>query len=240
LRFPFVLLDVGDTLIGPREPFGATYARVLREHGVVVDTARVEEGLRATWDEMNRIVPVGADRYGWFPGGEAAYWLRFVEGTLRRTPGVPDGEGLARRSLDDLRHAFRDPAAWEIFDDVVPTLEALRAAGAKLAVVSNWDSRLPRLLQDLGLARFFDAIVVSHLEGIEKPSPALFDRALARLGADPARALHVGDVPSLDQDGARAAGVPCVLVDRRGRLADGALHDLSPLVRIATEGMPGS
>jgi putative hydrolase of the HAD superfamily len=240
LRFPFVLLDAGDTLIGPRESFGATYARVLREHGAAVDAALVEAGLRATWNEMSRIVPVGSDRYGWFPGGEAAYWMRFVEGTLHRTPGVPDGEDLARRSLDDLRNAFRDPAAWEIFDDVVPALEALRAAGAKLAVVSNWDSRLPALLVELGLARFFDAIVVSHLEGIEKPSPALFRKALALLGADPARALHVGDVPSLDQDGARAAGIACVLVDRRGRLADGALRDLSPLVRIATEGLPVS
>lgn len=237
MRFPYLLVDAGETLIGPRTSFGAIYARVLRGHGQALEAEAVERGLRAGWAEMNRAIPTGADRYAWFPGGETGYWLRFVEETLLRTPGIEDAPALAARALDDLRDAFRDPAAWRVYDDVVPALDALRAAGARLAVVSNWDSRLPSLLGALGLASYFDAVVVSHVEGVEKPAPELFLRAVARLGADPGRTLHVGDVPALDADGARAAGLACVLVDRSGR-TEGALPDLEPLPRIAIEGLP--
>jgi putative hydrolase of the HAD superfamily len=238
LRHPVVLLDAGDTLLGPRESFGAVYARVLRNLGAPLPAASIERGLRACWADINRAHTPGVDRYGMFPGGEEAYWLRFVEGALARTPGAPTDAGFAGRALDPLREAFRDPSTWHVFDDVVPALDALRASGARLAIVSNWDSRLPALLEALDLARWFDTIVVSHLEGIEKPSPELFLRAVRRLGGSPGEALHVGDVPELDGAGAQAAGIASVLVDRQGRLAPehGALTDLASLPEIARRG----
>ena len=114
-------------------------------------------------------------------------------------------------------------------------LQALRSAGLRLAVVSNWDSRLPSLLERLEMLHFFDVLAVSHLEGCEKPHPRLFRRALNALGIAPHEALHVGDVPELDWAGARAAGCAARLVDRRGRLAPGwrALKDLSALPDLA-------
>lgn len=232
LRYPFVLLDAGDTLIGPRASFGAVYARVLAGLGVNLRAEALERGLRACWADINRAHTPGVDRYGTEPGGEAAYWLRFVEGTLARTPGAPRDSDFAKRALDPLRDAFRDPACWRVFDDVVPALDALRAMGARLAVVSNWDSRLPGLLDALDLARHFDAIVVSHLEGVEKPAPELFLRAVARLGGTPDRSLHAGDNPDLDEAGASAAGIASVLIDRTGRL-DARLRAVPTLTALA-------
>src|SRR5262249_27089986 len=111
-------------------------------------------------------------------------------------------------------------------------------AGTRLAVVSNWDSGLPALLSRLGLAPWFDAIVVSHLEGIEKPHPELFLRAVERLSGEPAEALHVGDMPQLDGAGARAAGIASVTGDRRSRLGaeHAALPDLLRIPAIARTG----
>ena len=238
LRYPLVLLDAGETLLAPRESFGAVYARVLATFGVELAASDLEHGLRRCWAETNRAIEPGVDRYAVDPGGENAYWLRFVERTLVYTPGAPCDTALAARAVSPLREAFRDPASWRVFDDVVPALAALRGAGARLAVVSNWDSGLPALLDRLRLTPWFDAIVVSHLEGMEKPRPELFLRAVARLRGTPAEALHVGDVPELDEVGARAAGIASVLVDRRGRLsaARPALPDLSTLPSIARHG----
>jgi putative hydrolase of the HAD superfamily len=81
-------------------------------------------------------------------------------------------------------------------------------------------------------------IGVSHLEGVEKPDPTLFRRVLARLSAPREQALHVGNLPDEDLEGARAAGVDGLLVDRHGRL-DGShmtVRDLSDLPRIAAKG----
>jgi putative hydrolase of the HAD superfamily len=140
--------------------------------------------------------------------------------------------------LDALRNAFRHREAWEVFDDVVPTLEALRTDGVRLGVVSNWDSRLPSVLERLGLAAFFGTITVSSVEGVEKPDPRIFERALGRLGASAPSSIYVGDLPEIDLEGARAAGLFGVLVDRDGRLDPslGAMPDLRGLPAIVRHG----
>jgi len=135
--------------------------------------------------------------------------------------------------------AFSDPDSWRVADDVRPALETLRRDGVRLAVVSNWDSRLPRLLATLGLDGYFETLGVSALEGCEKPDPALFRAVLRRLGADPAQALHVGDVPELDLAGARAAGVDALLIDREGRAGTPAIRTLRDLPHVARHGLPG-
>lgn len=239
MRYRFVLLDAGDTLVGPRESFGATYARALAPLGFGATAERFESALRETWAELEREVPPGTDRYGHFEDGEEGYWLRFARSTVAKATGAPVAERIGLEALGLLRQAFALREAWEVFPDVVPALEALRDLGVRLAVVSNWDSRLPAVLDRLDLSRHFDAVVVSHLEGVEKPDPEIFRRALSRLAATPDAALHVGDLPRVDLDGARAAGLDGVLVDRRGRLdpAHRALPDLSLLPRIARDGL---
>jgi putative hydrolase of the HAD superfamily len=239
VRYPFVLFDAGETLFGPRESFGATYARVLGPMGIEAEAAVFENALREVWDGLNRVVPPGADRYRFFEGGEDGYWLRVARGTIERARGGPITSSLADAALRRLRAAFREPESWEVFPDVVPALALLRGRGVRMGIVSNWDSRLPDVLRMLDLDSFFDAVVVSHLEGIEKPNPEIFRRAVVKLRGSPEQTLHVGDVPELDLEGARAAGIHAVLVDRRGRLGSGfgALRDFSSLPRIVQKGV---
>lgn len=238
MRYPVVLFDVGETLIGPSESFGAVYAAAAGELGLPVDAARAERALRRVWLEMQEEIPPGIDRYSHYPGGEDEYWARFSRRTLERAGGMPIDARTARIALRRIREAFRDPAAWRIYPDVRPSLEELTGQGTRLGIVSNWDSRLPDLLRLLDLDRYFEVVGVSHLERVEKPNAEFFHRVLARLQARPDQALHVGDVPELDLAGARAAGVDGLLIDRRGALAPGlgARNDLTDLPRIARSG----
>ena len=89
---------------------------------------------------------------------------------------------LIERSIDRLRDHFRQREAWHVFPETRDVLTNLRARGVKLAVVSNWDSRLPAILDLLDLADPFDSVVVSALVGAEKPSPEIFAVALGELG----------------------------------------------------------
>ena len=171
MRYRVVLLDAGGTIIGPRESFGAVYRRAFRLLGIDVPEGVLELSIRDVWRAMMDEVPSGTDRYAHYGGGEEEYWLRFSRRTVEHATGERIDDRLARQALDLLREAFRQPAAWQVYPDVFPALDALKADGARLGVVSNWDSRLPAILRMLGLTDYFDAAGVSHLEAVEKPDP---------------------------------------------------------------------
>ncbi len=131
-----------------------------------------------------------------------------------------DGGTVSEDAFRRLAAHFRDPASWAIYGDVLPTLDALERRGLPLAVVSNWDSHLPALLERLGLCARFQVLAVSAVEETGKPEPEIFLRACARLSISPREALHVGDSLREDYEGARAAGLCALLLDRQDRHPD--------------------
>jgi putative hydrolase of the HAD superfamily len=88
-----------------------------------------------------------------------------------------------------------------------------------LGVISNFDSRLFGLLDGLGLAQFFDPVVISTHAGAAKPERGIFTHALARAGTPAEEAMHVGDSYEADVVGARQAGIMPVFIDRHGKHA---------------------
>jgi putative hydrolase of the HAD superfamily len=117
---------------------------------------------------------------------------------------------------------------WEhVPPDVPGVLTTLRRRGCRLGAVSNSNGSVQRKLTELGLAGSFEVVLDSAVEGIEKPDPRLFLRALQRMGVRPEQAAYVGDIYHVDVVGARAAGLQPVLVDPCG------LHADKPCRRIA-------
>ena len=148
----------------------------------------------------------GAYRYSdrWFGA--------FIERVFRGH--VTTGEALGSLATE-LIQTFSDSSTYTLFPDVSPLLA--RAQGMRVGVVSNWGPRLSTLLGGLGVEA--DLALTSALERLEKPDPALFQRALTGLGVTAGEALHVGDRLDTDVLGARAAGIRPVLLDRSGRMS---------------------
>jgi len=109
-----------------------------------------------------------------------------------------DAEGFAG--------AFVGALVFEPEPGAADACRALANAGLKLAVVSNWDVGLHDHLRNVGLHDLVDAVVTSAEAGMPKPSPAVFERALALLEVAADRVVHVGDAQA-DEEGARAAGI---------------------------------
>jgi len=120
-----------------------------------------------------------------------------------------------------------DAVVIHAYDDAPPALEMARRRGLATAVVSNGDCSMPSLLEQAGL--HVDVVVDSATAGAAKPDPAIFHRALHLLDVSAAEALHVGDHEELDGDGARAAGIDVVIVDRRGSGVPGRITSLAEL-----------
>lgn len=96
---------------------------------------------------------------------------------------------------------------FEPLPDVPEALGRLRAHGLALAVVANWDFGLHEHLHKRRLHHWFDVVVTAAEVGAKKPDPRPFREALHRLGVPPERAVHVGDLPADDGEGAAAAGM---------------------------------
>jgi putative hydrolase of the HAD superfamily len=152
--------------------------------------------------------------------------------TLLDYAGAPADVVRSAGSLLREEHARRN--LWRVVcDGAHETLAAIRALGLRVAVVSNADGRVEGILRSLDLHRYLDLVVDSHHEGVEKPDPEIFRRALDRLGVPAARAAYVGDIYSIDGLGARAAGLYPVIVDAtrtyRGHDCD-TIADLRQLI----------
>lgn len=131
------------------------------------------------------------------------YWQRIVqEATGCKDPAL----------LEDLYRYYTTEKAWHIGDpDAEKALKAIKRAGIKLAVVSNFDTRLRPLMRVLNCYDWFDTIIVSAEVGLEKPNPEIFMTACKELGVKPEQVLHVGDDETNDIVGASAAGCDSLL-----------------------------
>jgi HAD superfamily hydrolase (TIGR01549 family) len=115
-------------------------------------------------------------------------------------------------SVEEMMGAIR----FRAFDDAARALADLRDLELRLVCVSNWDCSLPRVLARCGLASALDGVLTSAEAGARKPDPAIFEAGVALAGAAPGEALYVGDSPAEDVEGARAAGIRALLLDRGG------------------------
>jgi len=207
-----ITFDAGNTLLYCDPSPSEVYARALSRHGRAVTADHVAPVFADAWAEMQVSTTPGQDRYRSEPGGERAWWGRFIRIVLGRL----EHDALWQPLLDELYSEFSRPDLWHVFPEVQASLAELRQAGFRLAVISNWDTRLPQILDDLNLTRWFDHIAVSSLEGVEKPARDIFDRTVAHMGVPAERTAHVGDSPLEDYHGALNAGLLPVLIDRHG------------------------
>jgi putative hydrolase of the HAD superfamily len=134
--------------------------------------------------------------------------------------GVPLSDATDA-ALQELHAYHAKHNLWELVPEHVPhALARLRRRVSRLVVVSNANGRLHVVMERLGLAGYFDLMLDSHLEGVEKPDPRLFRIGLERAGARAETTLHVGDFYWIDVRGARAAGLRAVLLDSAGLYPD--------------------
>ncbi len=206
-----VFFDAAGTLLQVRETVGTIYRKQAADGAEAGAAQALDAVFSGVFEERQPLLfPEASDAE--LPGLEQRWWREVVDETFRRAGmGEVDGAAFSR-----IYSYFAGAAAWRLEPGARRVLDELRARGYRLAVVSNFDSRLPRLLEELGVARYFHEVTVSSLVRAAKPDPAIFAHALQRVGVEAGGALHVGDNPAEDVAGALAAGLRAVLYDPAG------------------------
>lgn len=205
MRLETLFLDAGGVLVNPN---WERVAETLGRHGVpasVASLSAAEAVAKRELDTPDRIRRTTDDSRGWV----------YFDLVLKHA-GIARSE-RTEAALAELREYHQRANLWEVVpSEVRPTLARLRRAGIRLAVVSNANGTLRAKLNRLGLADAFEVILDSHVEGVEKPDPRLFRKALEQCGATPETTLHVGDFYEIDVVGARSAGLHAALLDVGG------------------------
>ncbi|XP_010523454.1 PREDICTED: haloacid dehalogenase-like hydrolase domain-containing protein 3 isoform X2 [Tarenaya hassleriana] len=113
--------------------------------------------------------------------------------------------------FEEVYEYYANGEAWHLPEGAYETMSLLKDAGVKMAVVSNFDTRLRKLLKDLDVIDLFDAVMISSEVGYEKPDEGIFKAALEQIGVEAGGAVHVGDDEEADKVGANAIGIACWL-----------------------------
>ncbi len=206
-----IFFDAGNTLIYPRvEELAADLTRqgypASAEDFYAAERAGKQKLDEWLWPQIRQgVVPRTIDHY---------YWGEYLKALVERL-GVPEPERLPM--MQRVAEGFRDITCWsKVLPETPPFLEALRAQGYFLGVISNSIGTMEEQLGRVGLARHFDTVLDSALVGVEKPHPEIFQIALSRAKVAPAETLFVGDTNATDMGGAQLAGLRGVLIDRVG------------------------
>jgi HAD superfamily hydrolase (TIGR01662 family) len=212
-----VVFDVDFTLAKPGPDLGPEGYRALgRRYGLDLDPGRYNEARHAAIAGLKRHPELDHDE---------EVWVLFTERIMQGMGGRGDTRGAAV----EMTAAWSEAEHFELYDDALPVLQALRGQGLKLGLLSNTARDLPAFAEHHGLPA--DALLTSHAHGKEKPHATIFQRILDLLDVAAEESVMVGDTLEDDIHGARAIGMRAVLVDRGRRYPDtpGRLENLLEL-----------
>lgn len=207
-----IFLDAVGTLFGIRGSVGEVYGAIAREFGVQSSPEILNEAFLNAFAVADPPVFPGTNSQE-IPQREFEWWHAIAQATFRQA-GVFDRFTNFTDFFAELYNHFATAQPWFIYPDVLPALEQWRRIGIQLGIVSNFDSRLYSVLKALKLEEFFTSITISTEVGFAKPDPQIFMTALQKHYCEPQDAWHIGDSFKQDYQGAKAAGLRPIFLER--------------------------
>lgn len=208
-----VFLDVGWTLVYPRDSLWEIFASIGRDAGANLGAKAAEKlvhDLMAGRREQ-ALAEFEAGAQYTDSDEEFARLFEVLGRVIFGMAGVPGDHAVHSARFLEL---FWTPGNWTAYPDVVDSMRQLRDRGVGVGILSNASSDLLELLAALDILPHCDFTVVSAIEGTKKPDRRIFEVALRRSRVEPSEAVHVGDMYVEDVVGARAVGVRPLLMDR--------------------------
>lgn len=198
------MFDAVGTLIHATPGVVDVYADFGRRHGSEADSAKIARRFYDAFDQHFS----NADSHESSEDVERVRWQAVVSHVFEDLPSTTD-------LFDDIWQHFASPGVWTTYSDVAATIEQLVQADFKLAIASNFDSRLHAICRATPELESFANVFVSTELRHRKPATEFFLNAQKQLGFDATELLFVGDHFSHDVEAAQTAGWQALHVDRK-------------------------
>ena len=231
-QFKWVVFDAVGTLIQPEPSVAVAYQKIGAQHGSRLTAAQAGERFRRAFRRSETEFFPNRPQSGsvWLSSDaiERARWRWIVEEVL------PDVDNLDR-CFEDLWNHFAQPTSWSCFEEVGATFNALTDAGFRLAIATNFDSRLHSVCEGHPALNSIERRFVSSEIGYRKPAPQFYASLILECGAEPNQILMIGDNFAHDVAGPLASDMAAILLDRgMTRESPDAIRSLLQLVPAGT------
>lgn len=211
-KFNLITFDITGTLLTFNKSVGEIYSDAAKCFGITVEPTKITASFNKYMSEMSHQHP----NYGLYSGIGWHKWWKMV--VLKSFKDNGENSKNIEQLSDFLIDSFSKKNQWKLVDGSVDILDYLRKKDIHIGVISNYDPRLHKLLDDIGINKYFTFVITSYEAGFMKPDEQIFKEAQKKytdLGFkfDKNTTVHIGDSFTCDYCGAKNAGWRAALID---------------------------
>lgn len=207
-----IFLDAVGTLFGIKGSVGEVYGQIAQKFGVEVSLEELDRAFYNSFKKSEKMAFPGVPPEE-IPLREFEWWEAVAINTFQEA-GVWEKFTDFASFFGELYDYFATAEPWFIYNDVIPALEHWQKLGISLGVLSNFDSRIYSVLDALELTQYFSSVTISTEVGAAKPEAEIFSAGLAKHDCSVDAAWHIGDSFKEDYEGAKAAGLRAIWLNR--------------------------
>ena len=207
-----IFLDAVGTLFGVRDSVGEVYSQIAQDFNVKVSAEVLDKAFLDNFKSATPLVFADIEEQD-IPDHEFEWWKTIAIDTFSDAGVINDFKDFSA-FFSELYIHFGTAEPWFVYSDVLEALINWRRMGIELGIISNFDSRIYSVLQLLDLREFFGSITISTEARAAKPDPKIFAIALDKHNCSPSSAWHVGDSIIHDYQGAKAAKMRGIWINR--------------------------
>lgn len=208
MKIKAVLFDLVGTLIYVKDSVGTVYSIVANGFGYETNPDLLNKSFKEIFNSKES--PTGGNEK------EKSWWKDLVRDVFK-TSGYELGDSFDS-IFETIFKEFSASSSWGIYPEVESTFLSLKNLNLKIGLISNFDSRLESLLDNLKIKNHFDLLVYSGKVGFSKPNKKIFLHALNELNLIPEEVIYVGDDLNNDFYPALDLGMNALLIDRHNSI----------------------
>ena len=206
-----ILLDAEGTFLHIYPSVGHVYSYILQKHGYKTDPQQINKAFFKIWQKEQTRKKETISRESNYQ-----FWKNIFLNATNEVVKLEDPEMV----FEECYNEFSKKKWWQLAPNFLEALKTWNQEGLKIAVVSNWDERLIKLLDEFNIRDLFHALIISTEVGLEKPDPEIIKLACKKIDIEPSQAVMIGDNLDLDYEAAKAAGCAGLIYDPKQRYPD--------------------
>lgn len=208
-----IFLDAVGTIFGVKNSVGDIYTQLAKEYGVNREAKIVDNCFYQAF-KNNPPLAFHTQNEEEIKELEFQWWQKVTYNTFHQDNEVEEFTNF-NDFFKQLYDYFKTSQPWFIYDDVIPSLNQWQKQGIELGIISNFDTRIYDVLDNLNLRQYFQTITISSLTGFAKPHQKIFETALIKHHCKPENAWYMGDSIKEDYFGAKSSGMRSFWLNRK-------------------------